>query len=427
MAPLTVQLVNGYDGSLTVRELSEEEQWLDVEPPASAGSTFDWMPFDPQRHLDGRVRAPGTFDIQERAGITVAKTYYLDTELGNDANSGLTAALPKKTWNEIMGLGDYDRVIILTGSKLLRASSTLQPARNVEVIGQGTVRWTSERPVGTFTLTAGQTYTWQAAVTDGEYIAMVRDLSTLNVYGNPTRYVVKESVAQVEAAAGSIYWSGGTLYVHTLNGLTPTGQNLQYLDSSAVAWSKNLTRYFYNIKFEGNALQKNESSAGGAKCYYHTCTFFGGGTFHGLDEIVFQNCTGEAGQDFANYDVFNTIATKSIEIDCDFGEILGDTTNQPSTTHNACTIVRIGGEYHDASGQGCADVGASQVWMLGCDINHVTDGLYLGGAGAKAWLDTCVISDCSGSGINVESGATVYTHALTNSEGTTGSGTITPY
>jgi hypothetical protein len=423
----TITPVAGYEPTATtITALTPDEEWSDVTAPDAA---FSWMPFTPEKHYTGTTfRAPASFDIQDQAGVSVTKTYYLDTVNGNNANSGLTAALAKATWNEIMGLGDYDRVYILDGSKLVRASSTLQPARNIEVIGVGTVRWTSERPVGSFTLTAGQTYTYQAAVTGGEYTAWVRDFTNLDVYGNPKWYTVKNSVAEVEAAAGSIYWAGGTLYVHTVNGLTPTGQNLQYGDSQSIAWGKDgITRYIENITFEGGSSQSCYTSAGGAKAYYKDCTFYGGGVFHGLDECIFENCIGNAYGDFANYDVEVGVLTHFVEINCDFGEILGDTTNQPSTSHNACVGVRLNGEYHHATGQACADVGASQVWMLACSLHDTTDGLYLGGAGGKAWLDTCTISACSGNGINVEAGATVYTRSLTNTEGTTGAGTITTY
>lgn len=392
-------------------------------------SAFDFVPFRLLQSGSGIIVDP-SFSLRTYANITVVKTYYLNTVTGSDAANGTTAGTPKKTWNNIIGTGDYDRIIIQTGSYLIRSESSLQPSRNLEVIGEGTVYFTSDRSnnLGAWSLAAAQTFTFQSTVAGGEFIARVFDEGTLDAHGKPTLYTARASIALVEANAGSYFWSAGVLYVRTLDGLTPSGRtDLKYYDSSAINWAKNsLTFYIENVNFRGGTTFRNASATGGHKAYIKDCT----GhllSVQGVSEFIAQGCEFFTnGGDVANYDLLNTVISKCIEIDCEFYDSGLLSTDQASTSHNGCPIVRINGEYHHVTGQCAAEANTTtKAWMLGCELHHSTSGIGYFTQGT-AWLDTCNIHDVT-SALETGAGAIIYVHNLTSNGVFAGSGTVTGY
>jgi hypothetical protein len=69
-----------------------------------------------------------------------------------------------------------------------------------------------------WSLTAAQTYTFQATRSS---VATILDMSQKDAYGLPLQYVLKTSIATVEATPGSWWQSGSTVYVHTIAGTVP--------------------------------------------------------------------------------------------------------------------------------------------------------------------------------------------------------------
>lgn len=400
----------------------------EITPP---DSVFSYLPFDIIRN-GALISISPEFDLRAHANISVTKTYYLNTISGNDGNSGLTALLPKKTWNAIIGTGDYDRIIIQDGSYLIRDESSLQAARSCEVIGEGTVYFTSSRAnnLGAWSLASGQTNTYQSTVAGGEFIARVFDEGTLTAQGNPTRYIGRASIALVESNPGSFFWSGGVLYVHTLNSLTPSGRtDLRYYDSTAISWSKdNLIFYFENINFRGGFNMSNASAAGTAtKCYLKDCTGHSQ-TIRGINEFIAQDCHFfTAAGDIVNYDTLNSVVTQAIEIDCEYEDGGTAGVDQASTIHNGCRIVRINGHYHHMTGQDVADGhAASRSWLLGCELHHSSIGDTGYSIQGVAWLDTCYIHDVSND-LRIEAGATLYKHNLQSGGVFSNSGILMDY
>lgn len=401
-------------------------QWTDVSVPNAA---FSWLPFTVQQS-GSSFRAPPTFSLQTQAAINPVTTYYLNTVSGSDSNSGLTRPLAKATMNSIITAGNATagayKVVIETGSTLVRPVSSLAPTQNVEVIGEGTVNWNSSHTLGAWSLVGGRTYTYQASVTNGELIALVYDEGTLNAYGLPTLYTKKTGgtgIADVEATAGSYYWTGGTLYVHTLDGSSPSGNsNLKYYDTSAIFWAKNNRFYFENINFVGGATYlTNASSAGGAKAYFKNCTFYTL-VVAGLDEVIFQNCTQKSSNDDGcNYDILNTRVTHFIEIACDFGRGGLVSTNQASTSHNGSYGVRIGGTYRNVTGQAIADVGAGYMWLAGCTMSGSGTSVAYHTDNGTVWLDSCTLTG------NLTEAGTGTIYKRNSSVSGTESGNITTY
>ncbi|MFZ3301328.1 MAG: hypothetical protein WA152_01285, partial [Microgenomates group bacterium] len=128
----------------------------------------------------------------------------------------------------------------------------------------------------------------------------------------------------------------------------------------------------------------------------------------GVTECILKNCTISNGGDGNNMDVRNTVISRVIEIDCDMSNASNASSDQASTGHNACEIVRINGNYHDVSGQVIADVSGCKTWCLGTllsnsRVNKI--GAYTGGT---MWLDNVHISGCDTYDIQNEVGSTTY-------------------
>src|SRR5688500_5964140 len=106
-------------------------EWRKVTPP----SGWSWtLPFTIQKR-GRKFRPDASFNIQTRAGITVAKPYYVKTD-GSDAADGLSWSTAKKSLSTVLGLADVDRIHIAKGYYYRNISwSGVTPGRSVEVIG----------------------------------------------------------------------------------------------------------------------------------------------------------------------------------------------------------------------------------------------------------------------------------------------------
>ena len=77
------------------------------------------------------------FNIQERADITVVKTYYVDSVSGSNSNDGLTELTPLQTLTEANNKGDADRIYLKRNSYFYKNQRPTQISREVEVIAYG--------------------------------------------------------------------------------------------------------------------------------------------------------------------------------------------------------------------------------------------------------------------------------------------------
>lgn len=376
--------------------------WVDVSVPNAA---FDWLDdILTVQQAGSNFRA--VYDagsLQAHAAISPATTYYLNTVTGNDSNSGLTRVLAKKTWSSVVGAGNATggayKIVIEDGSYLYRSVSVTEPTQSVEVIGEGTVYYTSDhRNICTDWVSVGSN-TYTTTLSGGNFVSQVVDETILDANGNPTRYTAAASAVACQAAAGSFYWTAGTLYVHpadnrALSG-NPVDDDLWLLDSLARAIQvDNKSFYFENLNFRGGVRVRNNSSAGGLKSYFKSCTFQACNlTIVGVSEFVLDTCTLlNASQDSINYDTRNTINTYAVEIDLTSGECGSATDNQASTSHTATRVVRLGGTYFDTAGQAVADVGSGYIWQAGCTMSESATSIAYYTDNCSAWLDTCTLT-----------------------------------
>jgi len=381
-------------------------------------------------------RVDPEFDLEAYANITVTKTYYVDSVNGSDSNTGLSWIQAFKTLSKIQSQGDADLVYIAENSYFQKNQRSTQYTRSIKFIGLGSgatrPRITADvnNQTGAFSVHSGNCY----VANIGEFVGYAYDKAVLNSYGNPTGLVAEASIAACISTPGTFFtdWPNTDVYVHLSDNRAPDS-NLILGDATCMAvTADNRKQYFENIQFVAGVQLYNSTSAGGLKTYFKNCNFTSLTAF-GVSEFIAQNCIGIrlSADDMANYDLRNTIPTIAYEINCDYtNQKLGNSNSQASTTHNGCTIVRIGGKYHDTAGQNVADVtgGVGQTWMLGCELYQSTSGAGCYFSLLQAWLDGVYLHDLS-IGIDTASGTTVYFKNLRNfaTTPTSGGGTFLPY
>lgn len=402
------------------------DAWSNVALP---DSDFGYVPFTIQKR--GNVFRAAAFDLRTHAGITVAKEYVIGPG-GSDGDPG-TRAQPFATWNQAAGQGDVDRITLLDGTYLYRDTTTTNPPGDVEVIGEGTVYYTSDRAnqCSNWAKTVGQNDVYECT-TDGQYVQEVFDNAVLDANGNPTLYDSESAVAAVDANAGSFYLDGGTLYVHTVDSRAlsgaPVDGDLLLLDSLSFSPTvDSRSFYFKNVNFRGTVRPQNSSSTGGLKVYIEDGSLYDA-QINGVDDCIIWNTTVvNSRQDALNYELRNERISKGIEYGIAAGENHGGSTEQASTAHNGCLVTRINSTFLSTTGQCLADVTGSKSWNLGCTLQDSASGIgfFMDGIG---WLDTCTISvsttdlQCGGSGdaiyhrdltsggVFVENGGTISTY-----------------
>lgn len=364
--------------------------WKDIAPP----SGWSWtLPFTIQQRRRS-FRPPPGWNLAAHAGITVAKEYYVDKSTGNNANNGLSWNTAFKDLKTAYARPDVDRVLV-RNSYFFYSEQSPVTARSVEVIGEGDNVWITNDVrndiLDAWTLDGG---CYKSRVGAYRYVNAMRDLTRLDAHGNPLGMARMTSKTGVDATPHS-FWvdypgTGGVsfIYVRSFDGRAPD-DNLQYLEGVAQSSDFNNRRVYYrNVNLLGGTWFRNATSTGGHRVYLEQCRFHGGITLAGIDEFIARNCSGWSSGDVINYNARNGRITKAIEIDCELGRVLGGSTDQASTTHNGCEIVRINGRYGNVSGQCIADVGGGKTWCLGVQVHGSQSGIGFHSA-VSMWLDHC--------------------------------------
>lgn len=410
------------------RPIGKPEGWIPVTPP----SGWDWvLPFTIQQN--GRSFRPDpSFDLRTYAGISVTKTYYVDSVNGLDSNDGLSWGNAKKTLANVYSQGDYDRIYIAENSYFYKTERPTLWARNVEIIGVGpNIKITScvdNQMTGGWSNVTGSV--WVRNI--GEYVGMVKDYSNIDSYGYPTILKEKSSVAQVAAVANSYYtdWPNTDLYVRTFDNREPDGDIHGYDTRALNQISDNRTVYFENVYFETAITVANLTAAGGMKAYLKDCTV-NYATMLGASEVIFWNClincVGNSGIDGINADIRNAILNKHIEYNCTVFKGGIGSTDQLSTAHNGSYVVRIMGDYRDTGGQIFAEASNSKSWNLGVIAQNsaINVMFYVQSSNGRIWLDSCTVIN-SGTDIQADSSSIAYVRNFLPTAYTK-LGTVLPY
>jgi len=387
-----------------------------LTPPV--GLTFTPDTFDPPFTIYGNGTTSFNFDSLYN-GISV--TDYYVSPSGSDSNDGLTISTPKKGIDNTMTLAasaptPWVRINLAAGDYMQNdhPGSGGVTGKNVIFKAAGNVRTGPFVKASTLTWTSVGSNTYSA---NRSSVAQVRDYSTLNAYGDPTRYYAAASLAECQSTMGSWFQSGSTLYVHKLNNTTPTGDTNLFIivNASNTTFTSN-----YTWIFDGGTSGKIELIGGATGCL--RCT--GGGTSsrlycrntwfrfstngnnlhcYGIPYVLIQGGGGSGSYtDILNYHIESGRIVKAVEIGVtckDAGiDINGTGSDNCSTIHDGCKIIRILGSYDSADGPVVADVNdGTESWNILCDARNSvknddseTDASWLVSTGAaKMWLDRC--------------------------------------
>jgi len=392
-----------------------------VSPPTGLG----WTPAFNILEL-----LPGIFTTDIATALlkpSTATIRYVDIATGNDGNTGLVAGSPKKSIWSAINVGGNDTIYVLGSSNPLTPTvypydnawrlpsiqntcviavssfTTLAPGYVVSSIGNVA----GDSLLGTWASTGGGTPNTYVATLAATPYDVVDGAGTPTAAGKAPSLTLRSSIATVDAAPGSWWWSAGSLYVRTADSRAPD-VSIRALKSAINGWeSVALTMYIERIKFEGGSARafylQNITSA-----YFVDCAF-SDGTNQGLElstaaagvthtvYLVRTKAYGNAGDGMgATCSGAGTILNW-LEWDCEgTANTSSGGTDQGSSLHKtagngAFVGIRVGGLYHGNKTDGVADVGGMQTWMLGSKVYSEAIGIYIGGAGT-GWVQGCVLT-----------------------------------
>lgn len=372
-------------------------------------SGFDWTP--PIKVFRRGNRYTTNYRAEDWIPTTTAKLYVAST--GNDTTGTGTEANPYRSIKKaITSMVAATEILVKGGSgatgfynRLNGWGSTASPAFNFVVRAyDGDVICSTAWEGGTWTLTTSGTYSATRSTVGG-----VIDAAFLTSDGVPTRLTSVASQAACEAAPGTWYTNGTTVYVHTQDGRSPDSNVRVLMAISNGYFANDVVGYVYGINFEGAANgtfgSADASLTSASRIVLDTCKFTYGDTNGlralGLGLCISRNCTqyGNLADGF-NYHVgtTNLLDVKAIEIDCT-AYAIGDTADvsyndNGSTAHEACRVVRINTTARNCVGPLFAEIDTSKSWNLGCTATTslavgVQNSGFQASDTASQWMDGC--------------------------------------
>jgi len=358
------------------------------------------------------------------------QTYYVDSVGGNDANSGLTWALRKKT------IGNAARAASASGiaSRILVDGSAALPYYRQRSLNDDNIARVSAVPLLieainarvvtgpfdnlTWTKTGGATYTYQAAFA---FAIAARNTVVLDKNGMHTRYAWVASSAAVDTTEGSWYTDGTTVWIHPHNHDEPDIFNAR-VDSQSISasWNCNQNLILRGFDFEGG-IEGAANIKGGSTNIIITddCSFRyawgsnigNGGTTYATG-IRVSSCglyaAFDCRADRNSRDGFGFVADAGpipggLLVNCR-GWYNGDGASQSNngyTSHEGVKSISIGGDWRYNYGTGSGHVNDNtQAWAVG-DVSGASIGDIPKGGGinygafgawtgaATQWLDSC--------------------------------------
>ena len=371
-----------------------------LAPPEGFGWTPPILPVRKNGKWKGHVPALSLFPVVSGA------SYYVDALNGVDTNAG-TSAAPFKTATKALGMADVGAVYI--------APSPLT-SLNDGIWGNPTVITTSPQVIvrpwpirsGRPLIAAAWSHfqdSWTVNATYGRCYGGART-GVIGVWEKDPvfGYVKLESVASIASAntrPGTYYYDNTTLTVHTLRSAVPDRNVIVCIGSNAVTWPSNVNLYVQGIDVIGgiSALSVPDSSA---NFVFVDCTFGVANSSNSVSTntsgtVILENCRVHS----AVFDGFNyhssatNGAGKIIEINCESYNVgINGGSNQGSTVHDGCSILRIGGRYGGSDNQSIADVNVgTKSWNVGCTIlpsrNGSTNNVSIYLNESQGWFHDC--------------------------------------
>lgn len=312
-------------------------------------------------------------------------TYYLSPN-GVDTNSGTSSASAWKTFNKFKNTASAGDTLILTsgfyGKDSFNAGAGFSFSCNI--IGEDDV----------FVATQDTTYTWTdegggVYSTTRSGVRKVYDIT--DIKNNKTAdYINVETIGATEDTPMSWTQDGSTLYIHTPNGVEPSNKNtaIGLGTGNPVILFQNPTEdtkiYIKNIIFvdgnRGNIKLENNTNYN-VNVLIEDCKLFNnfasnytedGMTNIGCNTICKNVEIYNSLKDGFNYHAGSNKQAYGVEINCTaynfgYGQTgNGRLSNNATTAHDSCEVIRVNGNYGYCNGGVCVDVGTSKGLYYNC-------------------------------------------------------------
>ena len=407
--------------------------WATVAAPDAA---FSFLPFTIQK-LKSTFRVNPSWSIEVLA--PTGKAYYVDRSRPNDSGDGLSWATALQDITTALAKSDISELHIAEGIyEYTYGWENSSPNRNIAVYGYGDVIVCPYLPG----------LSWSAV--DSHYTATnsaclnVLDRSNVDENGDWQSLVKKDSEAEVEATAGSWYFEGTTIYVHTFDDREPDADIWPIVYSGNGLQNNEVTYYIENMKFYGGSSAFcTTNTSTGLNLYVNNCEFKYAHTKNGLGMdggtlCIAKDCVSACNKlDGFKMEEQDGQYGNFIMIDCisrsnGCGVSPADNCNGYSRHDRGSTVI-INSEMFNNQGRNIQDVDGAKLWCVstnnhdscsitaGADINFAASG-----ADTEMWLDSCI---SSGGEYDVESGtdAAVYLRNFTGDATNIETGTIADY
>lgn len=356
---------------------------------------------------------------------------------GSDGSGDGSEASPYRTINA--GRLNGDIVHIKAGfyedNTAAFGINVTQDTAFIAIDGPGSVIWSSNQDFISWTLESGDVYrsTISSTVNDVIDLTYTRAGEFLKdgVTGLPDLYTEQASITDVQNNAGSFYYTGTTLYVHTHDGRSPDS-DVKPMWEKAI-WSPsgvNHTLYLEGIEFWGKqALYisgingSTSSKVVAVDCAFRFAPALANAKCDTVRDVRMVRCeVSDAGEDGFSYTNLSTAFTQHVlEIDCvakRCGRVAGgDFNNNCSTSHRDCNLIRINGSYDTAQGPVVADVQGSQTLNVNVTAlnanssngpSHISSSSFSAGTyGDNDEVTRMWLIECSASGSGFDRGMSV--------------------
>lgn len=405
-----VRTINPVLDSLSPIPAEYREAWLSKFPAipipliSESGKNISWGPDDVSVYADWETDS----------SLVV---HYVDGVNGLDANDGLTWATAKKSlWRPVFE-GTADVILVRAGvydrpaNTLLFTDAAGVPkiTRDMRFVAVGGKVISAVQDPLTWVNTTGTAY--QATGTTLTTVASTHFLHCTDVVdaeGLPLRLVKVATQAEVEATVGTFSLISGALTVNI--GKEPSAYSIVNPRATTVIGIEDSNVYFENFEFRGYEYFRVKPAVAGTptRAVFNRCGWVGmyGNAFESRNAETFLfDCYGfNSRDDIFNYHSFDSATSTNPGFAYEEGCVAGwagessaaDSDNC-STAHTGCIILRLNCNYKRSYGPVVADVNLGTA-----SLNvKVTAGDALNGADAastvpfiatnnsKMWLDGC--------------------------------------
>lgn len=390
------------------------------------GFTWADAPINIYRNSKGVITTD--FDVSNYQYIGAGKTYYADITK-SDSNDGLTPTTAFKSVWKAATQADVDIVIVADGfyprengfngsSGVITRDISIKAATGASPI-------ITTHSVLSWAKTDGYTNVYHATRAS---VSRVFDASIETDYGDYTELTLTDSIANVDATAGTYFIDSGVLYVHTPDSRVADSDILAFLLVNNLQHTGDKIIYAEGLKLYGGqygaARVMNDATHLTPKFYAKNCEFKYSSksasgnalTILGGEISICQNCLcAKGGWDGFNYHAQNGTIPKFIEIDCTGrdNDLATSESNNASTAHDGIVGIRVNGEYCRSYGGNVIDSGTgTMAWNIGCvSHNSLITSNFFCDTGVNWYMDSCIgFESQAGTPVDltVESGATVY-------------------